>query len=513
MAETTRYPVADAFIEEDEHWEKRGTWDYLAVAPDPGYRCRSLLFFDVTSFLPGTTINSAKLYLYYHLRASSAGIGRTHNLHRILQNWAESSVTWDNQPSRDSVISASKVIPEAYGWLDWDVKSDLEKFIAGTQENKGWLLKDKTEETVEAADVAYRSREFVSLKPYLLIDYTPPPPVQVNLSDTLAMTAAVTDTWKYQGLAKRISDSLSMSDRPVFKLNDNILIFLRDQVTISDHIGAVVPGGGTIIPDQTDDAFVWEEEPATNYGSETYLQFWDQEDAETQNLLLFDLSEVDPEIDIITAKLWLYFYGDMELWGDDIPMDVFRATSSWNQASVTWNNKPTIAGVKTSTTDLIDDQPGWYAWDVKADVEAFLAETYTNYGWLLKVPGLTGNLDQRAYSKDTAQSQKPYLEIIWGGPAHYYRSIKDKLLINDILSKADMIGWYYRGLGDNLAPIGDSLSYRRIPRTLLTDLDLSPAQIVRQEFPVSEIIPKDEILTVYIETADGQKWKHKLHPI
>ena len=513
MAEKTLYPIGDTFIEEDEPGQKAGVQQFLDVAPYSGYRAYSLLFFDLSSFTPGTVINSAKLYLYYYHRVSSAGIGKTHKLRRILQDWTENNTTWSTRPSFADEVSASKVIPSSYGWLSWDVKNDLEAFIAGTYENKGWILMNEDSGEGDPQDVQYRSREYLSLKPYLLVDYTPIPPIQLNLSDQLAIQGAVTDSWKYKGIGKKLTDSFSILDKPGFKLNDKILIFLRDQVAVTDKVISKFPVTETDDFGPSNDAFINQDSTATNYGSQTYLKLVDAEDSERHCLLNFDISGIPSSATNVTAKLYLYFYGDMQLWGENLDQDVFRITESWTEGAVTWTNQPAIAGARTSMTTLIDDQPGWYSWDVGADVIAFLAETYTNYGWLIKPNVLSGNLDQNAYSKETAQSQKPYLEVSYKTSDKWYRAIYDHLLINDILTKADTQSQYHRGFGDNFSPISDSLSIRRIPRSLLTDFDLSPAQIVRQEFPVSDIIPEDEILTVFIETADGQKWKHKLNPL
>lgn len=513
MPEDTIYSSADAFIQEFYPTQKTGTWNLLRVCPYPSYRYRSLLFFDVSSLPAGTTINSAKLYLYFYAQDGSGVVGRTHKLHRILQDWAESSVDWDTAPSHAAAVSASKVVPAGFQWMDWDVKSDVEKFLDGTYTNKGWILLDDDESSGVTESNRYHSREFGSLIPRLIINHTGIPPIKVNLSDTLAIQAAVTDSWKYQGLGKKLSDSLSMLDHPVFRLNGKILVFLKDQVVITDHITTKLPVSESEDLPPTDDSYIYQDSPGSNYGSQTYLEFGDAEDSEDRCLLLFDLSEIPSTAQNLSAKLFLYFYTDMNLWGEDLPQDIFRVTESWDEDTTTWTNQPDLAGTKTSTTTLIDDQAGWYSWDVTDDVEDFLDEIYTNYGWMLKPQYLSGNLDQRAYSKETAQSQKPYLEVSYLASNKYFRTIKDKMLINDVLSKADTKGQYYRGLSDVFGPITDSLTYRRIPRNLLTDLDLSPAQIVRQEFPVSDIIPKDEVLVVVIETADGQKWKHKLNPL
>jgi len=512
MAQMTVYCKADAFVDEDEPYQKAGSWLYLNVGPYSGYRLYSLLFFDIPSFPVGTVINSVKLYLYYYARSSDDAVGTNHALCRVTQNWAESSVTWNNKPSRVAASSDMCAIPAEYGWLSWDVTEDVYNFLIGTYPNRGWHLRSTSPETSEAQEVSYRSREYESLKPYIVIDYTPPPPVQRSLADQLGISAAVTDTWKYKGLGKKLSDLLSILDKTQVRLNGKILFFPRDQVLITSKIGVARPGGGSYTLGPTDDSYVWQEHIDTNYGSQENMRFLDYEDGEARQLLLFDLSGVDPDITIVSAKLYLYFYTSMTLWQASMAIDAFRVTGSWAEETVTWNNKPSIAASKTSTTNLLNDTPGWYSWDVKADVEAFLAGTYTNYGWLLKVEELTGNLDQSAYSKETAQAQKPYLKIIYSIPAYYYRYMQDELLINDILTKADVKGQFHRGLGVHFTPISATLSVKRIPRTILSDLDMSPARVIQTEFPVSDVVPKDEVLTVEIHTADGQIKKFKLKP-
>ena len=79
--------------------------------------------------------------------------------------------------------------------------------------------------------------------------------------------------------------------------------------------------------------------------------------------------------------------------------DVFRNTSGpWTESGVTWTNQPAGTTVnqpptaqRTSSQDVgtptaCANHTGtaYVAWDVKADVAAFLAGTATNYGWMLR---------------------------------------------------------------------------------------------------------------------------------
>ena len=512
MSQVTFYAGADAYIDEFYKTKCYGTWNLLRICPYAGYRYRSLLFFDVSSIEENSVINSAKVYLYYFDQDGEGVAGRTHRLRRVLQDWAEGSVDWENCPSFSDVISASAVVPSGYTWMDWDVTEDLQNIVDGVYQNKGWILSDEGASSSVTDGVRYHSREFGSLVPILVVNYSPPPPIQKSLADQLGISAAVTSYDKYVGFKKKLYESLSIIDKTVLRLNGKILFFPRDQVLITSKIGVARPGGGSYTLGPTDDSYVWQEHINTNYGSQENMRFLDYEDGEARQLLLFDLSGVDPDITIVSAKLYLYFYTSMNLWQASMAIDAFRVTGSWAEETVTWNNKPSIAASKTSTTNLLNDTPGWYSWDVKDDVEAFLAGTYTNYGWLLKVEELTGNLDQSAYSKETAQAQKPYLKIIYSTPAYYYRYMQDELLINDILTKADVKGQFHRGLGVHFTPISATLSVKRIPRTILSDLDMSPARVIQTEFPVSDVVPKDEVLTVEIHTADGQIKKFKLKP-
>ena len=138
----------------------------------------------------------------------------------------------------------------------------------------------------------------------------------------------------------------------------------------------------------------------TNYGTLTTMTITSSGTANRRIYVRFDLSTCSPAIPA-TATIRL---ATMRLWMTTQPavcrtLDIFRATSAWAEATVTWNNQPfgtTLNNPPTaSRTDSFDvGSPvgcenrvtGAYVTGaiVTADVAAIVAGTATNNGWMIR---------------------------------------------------------------------------------------------------------------------------------
>jgi hypothetical protein len=143
----------------------------------PYYWERDILIkFDISSIPSNAIINSAKLYIYYFAWKDNNPVGRDLNLYRITNNWHELIVTWNTRPSFDPMISSSAIVPSSSGvWMEWDVTSDVEKFVKGEETNYGWQIMD--EEPWGNVDIPiskFRTKEYSDSEyfPYLEIDFT-----------------------------------------------------------------------------------------------------------------------------------------------------------------------------------------------------------------------------------------------------------------------------------------------------------------------------------------------------
>jgi hypothetical protein len=94
----------------------------------------------------------------------------------------------------------------------------------------------------------------------------------------------------------------------------------------------------------------------------------------------------------------------------------FRATASWVETSLTWNNQPGVAGAATATTSTGTTSGVTLSWDVVSDVRSFVSGSVTNNGWRVNdsaessAPARTGTFATR--EAGTA-SQRPSLVITY----------------------------------------------------------------------------------------------------
>lgn len=133
---------------------------------------------------------------------------------------------------------------------------------------------------------------------------------------------------------------------------------------------------------------------------------------ERDSLIIFDLSEIPSNAIITSATLNLYYY----LWVDNNPVGrtikCHRVTSTWDEDTTTWNNRPTYDSTATSSATV----PGTYAWmqwDVTEDVLDMVSGTVTNYGWEMRDDTYWGGFDipLTLFRTKENSNNHPYLEI------------------------------------------------------------------------------------------------------
>jgi hypothetical protein len=140
--------------------------------------------------------------------------------------------------------------------------------------------------------------------------------------------------------------------------------------------------------------------PTTNYGTQTTLNVTSSGTANRRVYIRFDLTACNPAIPS-TATIRL---ATLRLYMTAVPaacrtLDVFRATASWVESTITWNNQPfgtTLNNPPTgSRTDSFNvgtpagcqnqASPAYTVGnEPTADVAAWVAGTATNYGWMIR---------------------------------------------------------------------------------------------------------------------------------
>lgn len=148
------------------------------------------------------------------------------------------------------------------------------------------------------------------------------------------------------------------------------------------------------------DAEVRQATATTNYGTATTLVVSSGVNANRRAYVMFNLATCSPAIPS-TATIRL---ATLRLYASALPaacrtLDVFRATASWTEAGITWNNQPFGATINnpanTSRTDSFNiGTPagcenltvGAYITGatVTADVASFVAGGATNFGWMIR---------------------------------------------------------------------------------------------------------------------------------
>jgi hypothetical protein len=147
--------------------------DY-GIGGTSGWANDGLIKFNLSKLPAGSTIKSAKLYLYYYRWQDNYPAGRELNLYRITSDWDEDTVTWNTAPSYNQTPTANSSVPSSVNiWMEWNVKSDVKDFVLGTP-NYGWrLIDDNYWGFPNIPLVFFRTKEFShNLSSYLKIEYT-----------------------------------------------------------------------------------------------------------------------------------------------------------------------------------------------------------------------------------------------------------------------------------------------------------------------------------------------------
>lgn len=165
---------ADTYLAEGAPTTNYGTATDLLVRTESLADRRSLVRFDLSSCsIPsGASVRTAVLKLTIN---TAPTVSRTYLVHRATATWSESTVNWDTRPTVETGPTASAATGTTAGVVQWDVKSDVAAFVAGTATNHGWQLRDQTEDDLVAIQTGFAARENATTasRPALTITYYP----------------------------------------------------------------------------------------------------------------------------------------------------------------------------------------------------------------------------------------------------------------------------------------------------------------------------------------------------
>jgi len=262
----------------------------------------SIFKFDESSFSSQAEVRSAKLRLY----VSSLSLGGAMAVFDTTGStgWAEASVTWNNGPKRNNKISVTSVT-SSNNWYEWDVTSVLDAAVkagSGLSTMTFWVQGETWTGSAVSMNFDSRTR---SNSPQLVVtssDVATP-------SSTSAITLEAVDDAAVKGRS---------GDRDQTNNLSCVELYMRAP-TASDPNPSVF------------------------------------------SLFKFDVSSIASKAEVSSAKLRLYV-SETKLSEADIAAYSTTGTTSWAEATVTWNNGPTKKDKIALTR--VTDKNNWYEWDV-----------------------------------------------------------------------------------------------------------------------------------------------------
>jgi hypothetical protein len=178
----------------------------------------------------------------------------------------------------------------------------------------------------------------------------------------------------------------------------------------------------TIQPDAADgkDVYVYESTPAANYETDSYTYVsGDGAGARCRAYLQFNVSAIPSTAVILQANLGLYYTYE-SVTATAGPAGAYGVTSSWDEATITWDDQPSVASTVLDTYSIpAVHTSSFLFWDIKALVRNWVDGSVTNYGVALM------DTDESSYegwkglvtSDSGTASQRPKLGIQYYDPA------------------------------------------------------------------------------------------------
>ena len=186
----TTTAVADASVRQGSATSNFGTVTTNNVTTQNGQNRRLYIRFDLTQCNPAipstATVRLATLRMYVTALPAAC---RTVDVFRVTASWAESTISWNNQPFGTAINNpASGTAVDAFGvgtpvgcenrtantyTTGGAVTSSVASFVAGTQTNFGWMLRDDVEGSATTYTQTYSAKNLgtAAQAPQLVITY------------------------------------------------------------------------------------------------------------------------------------------------------------------------------------------------------------------------------------------------------------------------------------------------------------------------------------------------------
>jgi len=170
------------------------------------------------------------------------------------------------------------------------------------------------------------------------------------------------------------------------------------------------PGSVTMCSVAVRDAYINQEHPDENRGSETDLKVKPDAGKERRSLIAFDLDSIPTGSNITDAALWLY----EDNHKDNQTVFVHYVTGDWDESQVTWAESSASTSWTTPGGDFdatviasfAPDSDGVYREiDITSVVQDWVNGTLANYGLMLRSTGANGEVKFKSREEGNSEKQ------------------------------------------------------------------------------------------------------------
>lgn len=319
--------------------------------------------FELSAIPTGSTIITATLSLYHSTTTNHSNSSANEELFaKVNQNWDESTVTWNTQPTFSSVdtihIGTTNIGDDK---LNINLQSFVQDWVTTPANNFGMVMHLVDEPGTLGRFQSYASSDVAdsTIRPKLVITFNPP-----CTTETLTLQPGIKD-----GIDVHIDD-----------LNPN----LADNLTPIMNAGYNTVGG---IPTLS------------------------------HNLLQFDLSSIPAGSAVVSATLSLTHSSTVAHSASSDNAELLaKITQQWYENTVTWNNQPTYSTTDTiqiGSTNVGDDKPNI---NLLSFVQDWVNNPLNNFGMVMHLvdePGTLGRFQSYASSDNPDSSARPKLVVEW----------------------------------------------------------------------------------------------------
>ncbi|MBI2051578.1 DNRLRE domain-containing protein [Candidatus Roizmanbacteria bacterium] len=185
-AETiTLNPTDDTYIDKGSPSETFSSDTLLKSAWYRNGRLIQILIKFNVSIPQGSRINSAKLRLF-QLNFNSPVSRPVMSIDTAYLDWNEAQASWNSFHGSSIIVIQGRdlaINPASSAYQEWDVADFVKSWVDRTRRNYGLVL--SPDPNTDTWGVSFYSKERSSYKPELVVDYTPPTPINFNINRNL----------------------------------------------------------------------------------------------------------------------------------------------------------------------------------------------------------------------------------------------------------------------------------------------------------------------------------------